>query len=115
MSESRLLSQFCFCFLPALPSFSDLINILQIHCAEIPSTHNSLLILLFRHALAVLPEIPCPPCNERGKMEKIFISALAIKKVRHLRDISIPLSENGIKHCLKYPVRLVIRQNKMVL
>lgn len=33
-------------------------------------------------------------------MEKIFISALAIKKVRHLRDISIPLSENGIKHLI---------------
>lgn len=33
-------------------------------------------------------------------MEQIFISNLAIKKVRHLKDISIPLSESQIKHLI---------------
>lgn len=29
-------------------------------------------------------------------MEQLFITNLTIKKVRHLKDISIPLSENQI-------------------
>ena len=33
-------------------------------------------------------------------MERIFITNLTIKKVRHLKDISIPLSENQIKHLI---------------
>lgn len=33
-------------------------------------------------------------------MEQLFITNLAIKKVRHLKDISIPLSENQIKHLI---------------
>lgn len=33
-------------------------------------------------------------------MERIFITNLTIKKVRHLNDISIPLSENQIKHLI---------------
>lgn len=37
---------------------------------------------------------------ERVKMEQIFITNLTIKKVRHLRDISIPLSEEKAKHLI---------------
>ena len=33
-------------------------------------------------------------------MEQLFITNLTIKKVRHLKDISIPLSENQIKHLI---------------
>ena len=33
-------------------------------------------------------------------MDKLFITNLEIKKVRHLKDISIPLSENQIKHLI---------------
>lgn len=33
-------------------------------------------------------------------MERIFITNLTIKKVRHLKNISIPLSENQIKHLI---------------
>lgn len=33
-------------------------------------------------------------------MNKLFITNLEIKKVRHLKDISIPLSENQIKHLI---------------
>lgn len=33
-------------------------------------------------------------------MEKLFISSLGIKKVRHLRNIKIPLSENQMKHLI---------------
>lgn len=33
-------------------------------------------------------------------MEQIFITNLTIKKVRHLKDISIPLSEKQIKHLI---------------
>lgn len=33
-------------------------------------------------------------------MEQLFITNLTIKKVRHLQDISIPLSENQIKHLI---------------
>lgn len=34
------------------------------------------------------------------KMEQLFIKNITIKKVRHLKDISIPLSENQIKHLI---------------
>ncbi len=33
-------------------------------------------------------------------MQQLFITNLEIKKVRHLKDISIPLSENQIKHLI---------------
>ena len=33
-------------------------------------------------------------------MERIFLTNLTIKKVRHLKNISIPLSENQIKHLI---------------
>lgn len=33
-------------------------------------------------------------------MEQLFVTNLTIKKVRHLKDISIPLSENQIKHLI---------------
>lgn len=33
-------------------------------------------------------------------MEQLFITDLTIEKVRHLKDISIPLSENRIKHLI---------------
>ena len=33
-------------------------------------------------------------------MEQFFITKLTVKKVRHLKDISIPLSENQIKHLI---------------
>lgn len=33
-------------------------------------------------------------------MERLFITNLTIEKVRYLRDISIPLSENRIKHLI---------------
>lgn len=33
-------------------------------------------------------------------MEQLYITNLTIKKVRHLKDISIPLSENQIKHLI---------------
>jgi len=33
-------------------------------------------------------------------MKQFFITSLEIKKVRHLKDISIPLSENQIKHLI---------------
>jgi len=33
-------------------------------------------------------------------MEQLFITNLTIKKVRHLKDISIPLSENQMKHLI---------------
>ena len=33
-------------------------------------------------------------------MEQLFITNLTIEKVRHLRNISIPLSENRIKHLI---------------
>lgn len=33
-------------------------------------------------------------------MEQIFIKNITIKKIRHLKDISIPLSENQIKHLI---------------
>lgn len=33
-------------------------------------------------------------------MEQLYITKLAINKVRHLKDISIPLSENQIKHLI---------------
>lgn len=36
----------------------------------------------------------------RFRMEQLFITNLAIKKVRHLKDISIPLSETQIKHLI---------------
>lgn len=35
-----------------------------------------------------------------GGMEQMFITELIIKKVRHLKDISIPLSDNQIKHLI---------------
>ena len=33
-------------------------------------------------------------------MEQFFISKLKIKQVRHLRDITIPLSEQRAKHLI---------------
>lgn len=33
-------------------------------------------------------------------MEQLYIKNLTIKKVRHLEDISIPLSENQMKHLI---------------
>lgn len=33
-------------------------------------------------------------------MEQIFITSFTIEKVRHLRDIFIPLSENHLKHLI---------------
>lgn len=33
-------------------------------------------------------------------MEQLYITKLAINKVRHLKDILIPLSENQIKHLI---------------
>lgn len=33
-------------------------------------------------------------------MEQLFITNLTIEKVRHLKDISIPLSEERIKHLI---------------
>lgn len=33
-------------------------------------------------------------------MERLFITDLTIENVRHLRNISIPLSENRIKHLI---------------
>ncbi len=33
-------------------------------------------------------------------MEQLFITNLGIKKVRHLKDISIPLSKEQIKHLI---------------
>lgn len=36
----------------------------------------------------------------RFRMEQLYITKLAINKVRHLKDISIPLSENQIKHLI---------------
>ena len=33
-------------------------------------------------------------------MEQLYITNLTIKKVRHLKDISIPLAENQIKHLI---------------
>lgn len=34
------------------------------------------------------------------RMERVYITKLTIDKVRHLKDISIPLSENQIKHLI---------------
>ena len=34
------------------------------------------------------------------KMEQFYIKSLTIKKIRHLKDILIPLSENQIKHLI---------------
>lgn len=39
-------------------------------------------------------------CIWRIKMEQIYITNLTIKKVRHLKDISISLSENKMKHLI---------------
>ncbi len=36
----------------------------------------------------------------RFRMERLYITKLTIDKVRHLKDISIPLSENQIKHLI---------------
>lgn len=36
----------------------------------------------------------------RFRMEQLYITKLAINKVRHLKNISIPLSENQIKHLI---------------
>ena len=36
----------------------------------------------------------------RSSMEQLFITNLSIKKVRHLKDIFIPLSEEKIKHLI---------------
>lgn len=36
----------------------------------------------------------------RFRMEQLYIANLTINKVRHLKDISIPLSENQIKHLI---------------
>lgn len=33
-------------------------------------------------------------------MEQLFITNLKIKKVRHLKEVSIPLSEKQIKHLI---------------
>ena len=33
-------------------------------------------------------------------MERVYITKLTIDKVRHLKNISIPLSENQIKHLI---------------
>ena len=38
--------------------------------------------------------------NGRIAMDKLFISRLEIKQVRHLRDITIPLSEQRAKHLI---------------
>lgn len=38
--------------------------------------------------------------KDGGKMEQFYIKSLTIKKVRHLKDILIPLSENQIKHLI---------------
>lgn len=37
---------------------------------------------------------------EGFRMERVYITKLTIDKVRHLKDISIPLSENQIKHLI---------------
>ena len=36
----------------------------------------------------------------RSRLEQLYITNLTIKKVRHLKDISIPLAENQIKHLI---------------
>lgn len=36
----------------------------------------------------------------KGSMEQIFITSFTIEKVRHLRDISIPLSEKQLRHLI---------------
>lgn len=36
----------------------------------------------------------------RFRMERLYITKLTINKVRHLKNISIPLSENQIKHLI---------------
>ncbi len=33
-------------------------------------------------------------------MDQLFITSITIKKVRHLHDITIPLSKKGIRHLI---------------
>ncbi len=38
--------------------------------------------------------------REKGSMEQIFITSFTIEKVRHLKDISVPLSEKQLRHLI---------------
>lgn len=38
--------------------------------------------------------------REKGSMEQIFITSFTIEKVRHLKDISVPLSEKQFRHLI---------------